>query len=547
MPVNPLTNTAAQQDPNSMKKNQTKGTGFTNINQILDANKGAGQKMGQQIGSQLTQQADSVRAGIQASQNQFSQQKQQAGQKATNAVQAGQNLVKQAGETDDAYAARVGQANQDFSTIGNNLRTAEYTGPMGLQNAGQLQAKGAILGQQGQLAANGTGQQQLLSNLVAKPGQYTRGQSSLDSLLLGSGGQQAIQQGRNATRGLEQKAVGSADQAVTQANALKAGIATNRDKTLTDLQNAITGDGGFKEQAAKQAQLFQTDAGDLQKILTGGFDASTPEGQARAQDLINRMGDFGLNDYSLYNENPDQVKNAIEQLGSTLNTQFGAEKYTDNQKQAGQNLAALLGDKGLKDEIANSNFDTNVFTGKNADIFKGLDAERAKDTANRDMLTSAANDFKNYEDFSNLTRSLGDDMWGSYDMWSGNPVQRTPEQEAALQVKLNQINQMQQEGKGTTQQDLLGKYSWGAWNDVDPDSDPRLGINNSWANLGLDPTGSGGGMRSSASLYGAANKQLSADAQLKNFVLQNILGMKQGQAIEAPGINDGGSRTLTQK
>ena len=264
MPVPPVTNTAAL--PSNMnKKNQQKGSGFTNINSILDANKGAGEKIGQTIGGKLSDQANSVRSGIQQSQSQFNQQKQQAGQQATNAVQAGQALNKQAGETDEAYQSRIAGGSQDYNQIGENLRNAQYNGPMELANGAQLQAQGSNVSALGRLAGNTQGQTQLLRSMVAKPGQYTRGQSALDQLLLGQTGQKAIQQGRQATLGLGEKAAGAEAQAEAQANALKSGISTNRANAISGIQNAVTGEGGIQTQAANQAKAFQKDASDFRE------------------------------------------------------------------------------------------------------------------------------------------------------------------------------------------------------------------------------------------------------------------------------------------
>jgi hypothetical protein len=496
MPVPPVTNTAAlNQSQLDAKKKQQKGTGFTNINRVLDANKGAGERMGQKIGGQLTQQADSVRAGIQSSQNQFQQQKNQAGQAAQQNVQAGQALVKQAGETDDAYAARLAQNQDNFGQIGQNLKSAEYQGPMALENAGKLQAQASSAAALGKLGRNTEGQTELLKSLVARPGEYNRGQSALDALLLGQTGQKAIQEGRRASVGLQDMAFNKAAGAEKQAQALKSGIASSRDKALADLQGAVTGDKGFLAQAQKQAQQYQTDATDLANIMAGQFDTSTPEGAARAQELVNRMSDFGLEDYNLYSQDPNAAKSALSQLGSTLTHQFGGKKFTDDQSLASQNLATLLGDSQLKDQIASNKFNTDVF-GKETDAFRGLDAERTKDISNRDRLNTAAADFKKNEEIAQ--QYMAEHPGSLFNLNDG----------------------------GYVPQEILDKYGYFAWGDVNPDSDPR-GKDALWGGLGLtgDPTRAGRA-RSSQSLFDAAQKQVGEDTKMKDFILKQILGMQ---------------------
>lgn len=527
MPIQPTTNTAAQPiDPN--KKDQQKGTGFTNINKILDANQGAGQRMGNKIGSQLTQQADSVRQGIQAGQNQFQQQKNQAGQQAQGAVQAGQNLTQQAGETQDAYAQRLAQNNGNFQQVGQNLQNAEYTGPMALQNAGKLNAQASTTAALGRLAGDTQGQTQLLQSMVAKPGQYSRGQSALDALLLGSGGQRAIQQGRRAAVGLEDKALGATSQAENQANALKSGISQSRDKTLADLRNAVTGDAGFRNTAAQQAQTFQTDASDLSKILGGQFDTSTPEGKARAQDLVSRMGEFGLDNYNVYDKDDAAAKAAISQLGGTLTQDYGARKYTDNQKLASQNLASLLGDKDLQTELANDKFNTDVF-GKEEDVFKGLDQNRTYDTETKGILNTAGQNAKRIEDYVAAQKQAMQEGFARQDAENAaNPNNTATSDFDINALRQNMLNSLTSRyetdrslGDMYSGNDAQGNpYGFLAYGDR---GDADLGQR--FQNLGLNKENNVSGQyRSSGAFEQAANKALGPDAQLRDFILNKILG-----------------------
>lgn len=542
------------------KANQTKGTGFTNINRVLGANTGAGERIGSTIGNKLSDQASSVRQGIQAGQNQFQQQKTQAGNNASSNISAGQNLTKQAGETDDAYAARVGQGGQDYSKIGENLRNTQYGGPMGIDNADQIRARSATVGALGQLAGSAPGQTQLLQNMVAKRGNYTQGQSALDQLLLGQTGQSAIQQGRRSTVGLQQNAQNATDIAANQANALKGSIATNKQNTINNLQNAVTGDQGIQTMAAQNAQKFQGDAQKLSQLLSGQFVPKTDEEKAQAQDLLGRMGDFGLDNYNLYTKNPDQTKNALSQLAGSLTQNFGARKYTDDQSKAGQNLADVLGDTQLKDQIAKNQFNTDVF-GKESEYLNPLDKARTFDTESKDILTRAGNQIKGMEDTAN---SANKDKLAS-DLQKLNASNLPQDQKAGLADYLNkQYNSsntsLSNGGQSESAADVatnMGNFIGG-----DPAGSLRnLGIDNNYQRyiqgteatnnpfakygflnyadrgeadidprfkgLGLNVQNAGGSglYRSSGQLLNAADKVMGQDQSLKDFVLKQMMGI----------------------
>lgn len=553
-----LQNQTPSNNPNdNIKNNYSKGSGFTNINRVLQANQGAGERIGNKIGSNLSDQANSVRQGIQAGQTQFNQQKTQAGNAANTNIAAGQNLTKQSGESDDAYAARVAQGNQNYSQIGQNLRNTNYNGPMGLQNADQLQSRAATVGALGQLAGSTAGQTQLLQNMIAKRGNYTQGQSSLDQLLLGQNGQGAVQQGRRSTVGVQQGAQNASDIAANQANSLKNSIATNRQNTMNNLQNAVTGDQGIQTMAANNAQKFQGDAQKLSQILSGQFVPKTDDEKAQAQDLLGRMGDFGLDNYNLYTKNQDQTKNALGQLAGSLTQNFGARKYTDDQSKAGQNLADVLGDSQLKDQIAKNQFNTNVF-GKESDYLNPLDKARAFDTESKNILTGAGNQIAGMEQQTQganeaaRQKALSDNasnpqaaaMINSYyDRANDQLLNKTP---MNLQSQMNWGQQyglkglsgdaidpaMQKVFEGLKSQNYIqgtqatndpyAQYGMLNYADRgDADIDPRFrGLG-----LGVQDVNASGQYRSSSQLQNAANKVLGPDQSMKDFVLKQMLGM----------------------
>ncbi len=581
----PNTNTALdpQDQSNNNRKDYQRGSGFSNINRILDANQGAGQKMGQQIGGQLTNQANSVREGIQSSQNQFNTQKNQAAGVAQNAIGAGQGLIQGKGagvpsnETNDQYSARLSQSTPNYSQIGQDLRAAQYNGPMGLQNAQKLQSQAATTAALGRLAGNTEGQTELLKSMVARPGQYNQGQSALDSLLLGQSGQKAIQAGRQPLVGLQDKAMGATSMAENQANALKTGIANNKAQTLSDLQNAVTGDKGLMAQAKTQADQYNKDSSDLSSILAGTYDTSTPEGKQRAAALVDKMGDFGLDsNYSLYDKDPDSVKKLVGQLAATRQN-GGTAKYTDNQSAAGQNLASVLADQTLGNTIKNNKFNTDVF-GNEDTAFNTLNQNRNYDTETKNILTGGADTLHTMK--QNMTSGLPGDLQKEVEGINSGPdevyydsngnqlpgprVGATVKSKAQLiQEATDKNNQRynsimnQTHGNNTlfdpnlfagdavkyennralgdmfsgadTQGNPYGFLAYGDRGDAD--------VGKRFQGLGLttDAGATSGTYRNEQQFRDAAGKALGPDAQMKAFVLNKILGLNQGQSLDPNG------------
>lgn len=374
-------NSGSGDTSSNTNRTQQQGTGFTNINQILDANQGAGQAEGNKIQSGLTNQADSVRAGIQASQNQFNTSSSQNAAQANSAINAGTNLTQQAGESSDQYAARLaGDTTDNFSQIGTNLNNAAYTGPTGLANANQLESQGTTASQLGQLAGTGQGEQQLLANFVASPGNYTQGDASLDQLLLGNGGQNAVQQGAYATSGLGTTTANAANAATNQATALASGINTDKTNALAALQNSLTGNGtstsnnitGLETLGSQQAQTFDTNATRLQQLISGTATNAdgTPVNQSNMtpadQALLNSASNYGLNPTeSFYTGNQAATTTALNALAQSMvlpNGGSGGYDYTANQQQAAEDLANTLGQQTVEQSIANNQFNTDAFS-----------------------------------------------------------------------------------------------------------------------------------------------------------------------------------------
>ncbi len=405
---------SAQPQTGTTDRNKQRGTGFTNLNKVLGANQGAGQKMGQAIGSNLSNQAGQVKQNIQQGQSQFQAGAQESTQKANNTIQQGAQLQQAAGETPEAYAARLAQANSaDLTKQGQDLQGAAYTGPRGLENAGQIQSRASTVNALGRLAGNSAGQGQLLRSQVAQSGNYTQGQNALDQLLLGKEGQNAIQKGRQATTGINQQAQNSVQNAQTQAAAQDAAINANKSKVLQGLQNQLSGTGedgvkGFTQQAKEQAAQYNQNATRLQQLLSGkGADGASinPASITDAdRELLNNMDQYGLNaDSNIYGKNQDEYNNFLSQMGSNVDISQNA-RYMGDQGVAAQNLAKFLGDTGTANQVSNANFNNKVFNaGSQEEALARNTALQQGDESSRNRLNQLAQMKSQYDQLYNLS------------------------------------------------------------------------------------------------------------------------------------------------
>lgn len=181
---------------------QRKGTGFTNLSRVIGANQG--NRLGTAVGGGISQAVGGVRQQVGQAQSDFQNQ-------------ANQNRMggadQQARSADVINRANQGQAlsDQDYADV-QKYTAGQYQGPTSLANQDQLIAQaqsGQALGQMGGTAA---GRQNLLQRYAGGK-QYTGGERSLDSILLGQTAQPQLNQARRESAGLGQYAQGQADQA----------------------------------------------------------------------------------------------------------------------------------------------------------------------------------------------------------------------------------------------------------------------------------------------------------------------------------------------
>jgi len=302
--------------------NQQKGSGYTNIQKVLQANQG--NQLGQAVGNGIQG------VGQQASQNLQNQQQQFQQGTSQNQFNTGANqqLVQNVLQNPTQYVS--GQpGSQSLSgpqaSQFQQLMSGQYQGPQGLNNTQQLQSQAADVNQLNQAIGSQGGRTGLLQRFVGNP-QYTQGQQGLDSLLLGQqNNQQALGQARTATAGLSPQ-----------------------------IQNAITGAQAQGQQAASQAQQFgqgvqnqfgQTVTGlnnQFQNQATQAQNASNAQYQQAIKDF--QSGNISQQEANLLGVTPgEQVTgNVLQGIGSylTQNPLQATAQNDINQQQYAQ-LAAL--------------------------------------------------------------------------------------------------------------------------------------------------------------------------------------------------------------
>jgi hypothetical protein len=421
MPIQQTTpNTIQAEDLEPQGKKQ-KGTGFTNIGNILKANVGAGERMGSTIGQSLGTQAgqakQSARKNVAAFQEQVGQKTKEALQPAERAAQLTSGLTPASAITGSG-ANLVGLSETEAEEIGKGLQKAKsgeaYTGPTTFADAGTLASQAQNVKQLGTLGMGGSlGQRELIRSLAAKQGPYTRGQSILDATLLGQS-----EAGQRAIRGGAQQAM-EAGQNIGRQAALadivaKGATSSVKEEAAKKLQDLTKLGGDIGGAAKQQAADYLSGAQRLSDIATGKIKAGYKtdlEGKQvfdQAQydkDLALRdmMGEYGLG--GLGNVSVDigsaNFQNLLRSVfDPTQATPAGDVYYKGDQRKIAENLARMTGatPSDIK-AITETPFIKERFAGDVEDITKGKHKglyEATQDEANK--LRSQQSQYQNILD-----------------------------------------------------------------------------------------------------------------------------------------------------
>lgn len=312
MPGNPM-------NPNN--RNQ-RGSGFTNLNRIVGANKQ--NQLGSAVGSGLTQQAQVARQGLQKGTEQFNQQAQQNRLDTEQNKQAAQNILN----------APESVSDQDVSKF-QTLRSGQYSGPQALQNEQGIVNQARQAEQLGRYSGSSGGRQMLLQRFLGGSG-YTAGKQRLDDLLLGQTGTQQLRQAQRQTANLGQSAERASEGARTQAQYLAnqakqfgQNVENQYDTTVQNqgqqLQSALE-----KAKADQEAQLARLKGG------IQGANELTPEEMARfGIDPNTALFNVDLSKYVSRTMDPNLANVSSQEQARKIQAlqKLGASNIDENQRQ----------------------------------------------------------------------------------------------------------------------------------------------------------------------------------------------------------------------
>lgn len=328
-----------QQNTPQSYSQQKQGSGYTNIQKILEANKQ--NQLGQNVASNVQQAGQQAQGGIQQSQQQF---QQQTGQNQFN-TNANQSLI-QKGLMDPT--SLTPQEQQQFQT----LISGQYAGPTQLGNQDVLGAKTQYAQQLGQALGSAGGQVGLLQQLFNKP-TYTSGQQNLDQLLLSQTGGPALTQAKRSVMGLGQQ-LGTAEAGAQAQGQEQTGQAQGFGQDTQQQFGKTVGD--INTQLTQQAQKAQTDRdaayqkaiSDLQSGNITQAEASMlgiSGGQQFTGDVLKNIGSFLTEDptkasaQNVANAQDYAKIDALRKLGGQYSPQDAAAilgQYSGQNSQAGQ-------------------------------------------------------------------------------------------------------------------------------------------------------------------------------------------------------------------
>jgi hypothetical protein len=289
---------------------QRRGTGFTNLNKILNAQQGS--KVGSAVSGGISNVAQQARAGTESAKQEFGQKAEQSrvsssqqGQEKSQGFvsrfgvpaqpatqQPGQpsqpnndqrevvandrlnNMNRDVGTRSDALAeqrritAGLGPIQEaavyegDFQALTDEeiadyqkLTAGTYAGPRDLQNQEQLLAKAQRAETLGGLTQSSGGREELLRQFVGGGQGYTSGMSKLDQLILGKQGN--LTGARRETRGQMQDVSQAAQSARNLASQIEGQEKAASEKLKADIAGIGTTISGDIENRFKSAEQFE--------------------------------------------------------------------------------------------------------------------------------------------------------------------------------------------------------------------------------------------------------------------------------------------------
>lgn len=398
------------------------GTGFTNIQNLLQANVGAGGIMGKAVGTGMGQKAGQLKQDVTAAGQKFQEQFKKEQEKAAGQIGAVGGYLS--GQQDLSSLTP-----EEAEKIGKQMRETQYGGLQQLENQQALLSRAGNIQALGTLAGMGAiGQGRLLQGIATRRGGYSRGQGLLDQYLVGQdvGAQKQIRDAAAESYGAAQQAQTEASVAEQQAQGLAKSIEEQKTQTQQDVLKQLA---GRQEEATQSAKQYLNQADRIKKILTGDIkpEEITEEDRLAMSDLSK----YGVDTQTITTaDDPQTILNALANAGITQFT--GQQRYlTDAQQKAAKNLALLSGQEDVAKKIADTKFDPKIFEKSNKDIEAGVASSQAIDQTYRNQLNLNENitqpEIQNILTDVNRTLSLKDatsnkslshkGTWGNPDSW----------------------------------------------------------------------------------------------------------------------------------
>lgn len=381
---------AINNPPFQRKPNQA-GTGFTNIQRILQANRA--NRLGSAISGGVQKAGEAARGSISQAGQQFQTDVGKERQRQQQEEQKAQSVLGDVTKATDEDVARF-----------EKIRNAQMLGPKGLSNAEQLKQQAEEAERLGMAGGSQAGRFGLLQRYVGGNRQYTGGQQRLDSLLLGQTGSNQLRQAKKATAGLGQQAA-KQDVASREVGKLLEGEARGvAERTIGGLKQGIS---AYDQAMADKLTQETKKREDLVKSLAG-VDTSKPIelDEDTYNKLVQASAGFLGEDQSLYNVDLGKylaanLANANKQGVQTEDEFKKAQMYG---KLTGDSLLGTDTQKTLSDYLNRADkvgafYKDNPFA---IDRLGDLGEEVAKAKTQYDTEKAAKE-----EEIRNVTRSLG--------------------------------------------------------------------------------------------------------------------------------------------
>lgn len=379
MPI--LSNQPQQTENQQPVGRRERGTGFTNIGRLLGANVGAGEQMGQTIGSTIGSKAGQLKADVSKAGSEFQRRFGESVGQAQDVFGKASGLIPSS--PTGISSGLSGMSEEEAKKLGQQLTEAKtYRGPSSLEGQEQIGARAKSVAGMGELAKAGSiGQGLLMQNIAGKAKPYTRGQSTLDTLLMGQSkeAQKAIREGAAQTYGAEQQAqtaIGGASQQAKEAAGIlgkqQADVLSKAIKSGQDIQTLGKERANIYNQQTLRANELLKDPSQFgiktDPVLGKVYDPAKAEEDKMIMTTLAQRG-LGT-DVTVDPTQTDYLNNLLKNL-ATGEINVNSPYFQEPERMAFRNLALITQQPDLAKNIEETSpFKTAVFTG-GEDIKKG--------------------------------------------------------------------------------------------------------------------------------------------------------------------------------